>query len=115
MYRYFLKRLVGWCQQLGLKVLLDLHGAPGSQNGFDNSGRRGDINWNGHANIERSLRIVDQMAQMLNAWIFDGTMTEATLYGIELLNEPRGDLYQDVWLDCRDNYFLRGYDVIRQT
>ena len=30
---------------LCLKVLLDLHGAPGSQNGFDNSGKRGPIEW----------------------------------------------------------------------
>lgn len=43
--RFYLKRLVGWCQEIGLKFLLDLHGCPGSQNGFDNSGRRGDILW----------------------------------------------------------------------
>jgi glucan 1,3-beta-glucosidase len=24
-------------------VLIDLHGAPGSQNGFDNSGRKGEV------------------------------------------------------------------------
>ncbi len=34
-----------WANEIGLKILLDLHGAPGSQNGFDNSGRRGDILW----------------------------------------------------------------------
>ena len=28
---------------LGLKVLIELHAAPGSQNGFDNSGRMGPI------------------------------------------------------------------------
>ncbi len=33
------------CQQNGLKLLLDLHGAPGSQNGWDHSGRSGAINW----------------------------------------------------------------------
>ena len=41
--RYFLKRLVRWAEELELKVILDLHGAPGSQNGFDNSGRMGPI------------------------------------------------------------------------
>lgn len=43
---YLLRGLV-WCQELGLKALLDLHAGPGSQNGFDNSGRRGDIGWEG--------------------------------------------------------------------
>ena len=33
------------CQRNGLKLLLDLHGAPGSQNGWDHSGRSGPINW----------------------------------------------------------------------
>ena len=32
-----------WAEELELKVILDLHGAPGSQNGFDNSGRMGPI------------------------------------------------------------------------
>ena len=33
----YLKLAVKWAQGLGLKVMLDLHGAPGGQNGFDNS------------------------------------------------------------------------------
>ena len=41
--RFYLKRLIKWADQLGLKVLLDIHAAPGSQNGFDNSGRMGPI------------------------------------------------------------------------
>jgi aryl-phospho-beta-D-glucosidase BglC (GH1 family) len=34
-----LGQALDWAQTAGLKVLIDLHGAPGSQNGFDNSGR----------------------------------------------------------------------------
>ncbi len=41
--RFYLRRLVKWADDLGLRVLLDLHAAPGSQNGFDNSGRMGTI------------------------------------------------------------------------
>ena len=41
--RFYLRRLVKWADDLGLKVLIDLHAAPGSQNGFDNSGRMGPI------------------------------------------------------------------------
>lgn len=32
-----LRLAINWAQQLKLKVMLDLHGAPGSQNSFDNS------------------------------------------------------------------------------
>ena len=31
--------MMGWLSELGLKANIDLHTAPGSQNGFDNSGR----------------------------------------------------------------------------
>ena len=39
-----LDKAIGWARAAGLKVMLDLHGAPGSQNEFDNSGRLGPIN-----------------------------------------------------------------------
>ena len=32
---YYLKRLLVWLDQLGMKANIDLHGAPGSQNGFE--------------------------------------------------------------------------------
>lgn len=36
----YIDKAIGWARQTGLKVMIDLHGAPGSQNGFDNSGHR---------------------------------------------------------------------------
>ena len=36
----YLDKAVDWAGKYGLKVIVDLHGAPGSQNGFDNSGQR---------------------------------------------------------------------------
>jgi glucan 1,3-beta-glucosidase len=41
----YLDRAIGWARKYNVKVILDLHGAPGSQNGFDNSGQRGAANW----------------------------------------------------------------------
>ncbi|KAL9031983.1 MAG: hypothetical protein Q9196_000056 [Gyalolechia fulgens] len=35
----YIDKAIGWARQTGLKVWIDLHGAPLSQNGFDNSGR----------------------------------------------------------------------------
>ena len=36
----YLDKAVDWAGSYGLKVIIDLHGVPGSQNGFDNSGKR---------------------------------------------------------------------------
>ena len=36
---FYLKRGLQWMDELGLQALIDLHSGPGSQNGYDNSGR----------------------------------------------------------------------------
>ena len=86
----------------GLGVLLDLHGAPGSQNGMDHSGRSGPLGWHtSRANIDHSLRIVEGLAAHCKG--FDN------LVGFELLNEPRWDVpigiiksyYQDAYRRVR--------------
>jgi len=41
----YLDKAIGWARNTGIKVLIDLHGAPGSQNGYDHSGRKGGANW----------------------------------------------------------------------
>ena len=38
----YIDAAIDWSRSLGLKIIIDLHGAPGSQNGFDNSGQRMD-------------------------------------------------------------------------
>ncbi len=90
------------CQQNGLKLLLDLHGAPGSQNGWDHSGRSGPINWpKDPQNIRETLRVLESFAQMFGRHPAFG--------GIELLNEPRDEVpleilqqfYQDAYAPLR--------------
>src|SRR5271170_2562723 len=69
------------CSRNGLKLLLDLHGAPGSQNGWDHSGRSGEIGWDKNPNnIKETVRILAAFAQKYGK--------HPALYGIELLNEP---------------------------
>jgi glucan 1,3-beta-glucosidase len=90
------------CEKNGLKLLLDLHGAPGSQNGWDHSGRSGPINWPKEPqNIQETLRILETFAQKYGR--------HPALYGIELLNEPRDQVpleilqqfYQDAYARLR--------------
>lgn len=40
-----LDRALSLARKYGMRVLLDMHGVRGSQNGFDNSGRMADIQW----------------------------------------------------------------------
>jgi glucan 1,3-beta-glucosidase len=89
-------------QANGLKLLLDLHGAPGSQNGWDHSGRSGPINWpKDPQNISETLRVLESFAQKYGQ--------HPALCGIELLNEPRDvvplgilqQFYQDAYARLR--------------
>lgn len=68
-------------QRNNLKVILDLHGAPGSQNGWDHSGRKGDIGWDKDPNnIKETIRVLGTFAEKYGK--------HPALYGIEMLNEP---------------------------
>jgi glucan 1,3-beta-glucosidase len=91
------------CQKNGLKLLLDLHGAPGSQNGWDHSGRSGPINWpKDPQNIKETLRVLESFAQKYGG--------HPALYGIELLNEPR----PEVPIEILQQFYQDGYARIRQ-
>merc|ERR1712159_585851 len=81
-----LRRLVNeWAAPLGLKVLIDIHTAPGSQNGFDNSGKRGSLDFLEGDNIARWSWTVDAVTR----WATQNLDSES-LWGIEILNEPFG-------------------------
>ncbi|KAF8883295.1 glycoside hydrolase superfamily [Infundibulicybe gibba] len=41
----YIVRLLGWCRKYGIRVNLDLHTVPGSQNGYNHSGKGGQINF----------------------------------------------------------------------
>jgi glucan 1,3-beta-glucosidase len=96
----YLDRAFAWAAKHDLKILLDLHGAPGSQNGWDHSGKRGKTGWTKRGNIVHTLQVLDKLAARYGK--------EPALWGIELLNEPR--LLFDRKL--RD-YYRRGYEIVR--
>ncbi|HEX7653079.1 MAG TPA: glycoside hydrolase family 5 protein [Verrucomicrobiae bacterium] len=87
----------------GLSVLLDLHGAPGSQNGWDHSGRQGSLGWHtSPENISHTIKVLENLA----AWCRD----QDNLLGIELINEPKDEIPQAVLQD----FYRRGYEAIRK-
>jgi len=86
-WRYLL-RGIEWARKYGLRVNLDLHAAPGSQNGWNHSGRQGAIDWiagpNGALNAQRSLDIHNQLSQFFAQ---DRYKNVVAFYG--LVNEPK--------------------------
>jgi glucan 1,3-beta-glucosidase len=85
-WRYLL-RAIEYCRKYGLRVKLDPHGLPGSQNGFNHSGRQGSINWlngsDGEKNAQRALDFHDKVSKFFSQ---DRYKNVVTIYG--LANEP---------------------------
>ncbi|KAF8058540.1 glycoside hydrolase family 5 protein [Lyophyllum atratum] len=68
-WKYIL-RLLGWCRKYGLRVKLDLHTIPGSQNGYNHSGKLGDPNFlngvMGIANAQRALEYIRVFTEFIS-------------------------------------------------
>jgi glucan 1,3-beta-glucosidase len=97
-----LDRALGWAEELGLRVVLDLHAAPGCQNGFDNGGMQGVCEWHTRAEYRaHSVDVLGRLAQRYRA--------SPALCAIEVLNEPRWD----VPTSLLEHYTLRAADAIR--
>lgn len=85
-----------------LMVILDLHTAPGSQNGHDHSGAKGRSGWHKNpANIERTLSTIRKLVET-----YAGA---PSFVGIELLNEPSPKIPHEILL----NFYKRGYEIVR--
>ncbi|TCD64392.1 hypothetical protein EIP91_004140 [Steccherinum ochraceum] len=58
-WKYIL-RIFKWARKYGIRVSLDLHTAPGSQNGYNHSGKSGQINFlNGPMGVANAQRMLD--------------------------------------------------------
>jgi glucan 1,3-beta-glucosidase len=90
-----LDRAFKWAAEFGLCVLVDLHAAPGCQNGFDNGGIMGVVEW--HTKEEYLAHSVDVLGRLAQRY-----RAEPALYGFELLNEPRWDVPTEL---------LKGYNL----
>ena len=107
----FLDRFIAQAAERELYIILDLHGAPGSQNGYEHSGveKREALLWKTPEYMDATVALWDAVSRHysetrpdLGAWI-------ATY---DLLNEPtdryKGTTGKTVW-----DFFDRVYDAIR--
>jgi len=113
-WKYFV-RAAHWCRELGLTIWADLHGAPGSENGFDNSGqylgKSTCQGWSGHPDrVQRTLEILTDLA---HGMVEDGIDDVVTGFGI--LNEPFADCDQDVLRKYYDDAFVVVRSIMGET
>ncbi|KAI3952433.1 hypothetical protein MKX01_005300 [Papaver californicum] len=93
-----------WAKETGIKCIIDLHAAPGSQNGKDHSSSRdGSIEWAKSENIQQSLEAIEFLASKY--------VSDPALLGIELLNEPN---ITKVSPGILMKYYKDGYDIVRK-
>jgi len=109
----YLLNALNWAKANSLNVILDLHGAPGSQNGYDNSGQRTDqpvwatANFTDDAtvtNINRTIQILAFIASEI------GGMVDV----LELLNEAAG-FESAQWAAAVRQFFQDAYSAVRSV
>lgn len=77
----YVDKAMKWANQYDIKVLLDLHTVPGSQNGSDNAGLCGIVQWSKYPErVEKALNVLERLAIRYGQ--------DPALLGIEVLNEP---------------------------
>uniref|UniRef100_A0A5B7BU40 Uncharacterized protein n=1 Tax=Davidia involucrata TaxID=16924 RepID=A0A5B7BU40_DAVIN len=94
-----------WAQKYGINVIIDLHAAPGSQNGFEHSSSRdGSQEWGQtDQNIQETVAVIDFLtARYAN---------NPSLYAVELINEP---LSPGASLESVTKYYSAGYNAVRK-
>jgi glucan 1,3-beta-glucosidase len=107
---YFV-RFAKWAREIGgLEIWADLHGAPGSENGFDNSGHyKGASLCDGwEESTDNVMRTLDIIQDIAHGIVEEGLTDVVTGFG--LLNEPfncdRGVLRR---------YYNDAFDIVRKT
>lgn len=101
-------KYIDWCFDIcakhGLTVLLDLHGAPGSQNGIDHSGCSMRPQWIREDNVQMTLTAIEAMAKRYG--------NRPNLVGFELLNEP-SQYYSENNHTALLDFYEKSYAIIR--
>lgn len=101
-----LDRAFEWAERHELLVMLDLHCAPGCQNGFDNGGIKDVVEWHTREDYRRyALDVLEELAKRYQH--------NPALHALEVLNEPHwniptgllkeynGEAYQRIRKHCK--------------
>lgn len=108
----YLDKAITWARQTQLKVHIDLHGAPGSQNGYDNSGHlirkdAGLLGWTTGDTVKQTLTVIQKIAKKYASKDYQDVVA-----AIELLNEPFPDRLSGT--DVVVQFSKDGYGEVRE-
>ncbi|XP_057442579.1 probable glucan 1,3-beta-glucosidase A [Lotus japonicus] len=94
-----------WAEKYGLKIIIDLHAAPGSQNGDEHSSSRdGSLEWGqSDETIQQTVQVIDFLTARYTK--------SPSLYAVALLNEPRSP---GATLESLNKYYKAGYEAVRK-
>ncbi|KAM0787105.1 hypothetical protein ACM66B_006360 [Microbotryomycetes sp. NB124-2] len=108
-WSYFLKALT-WARKYGLRVNLDLHAVPGSQNGYNHSGKQGSINLlngvMGIANTQRTMNYIRTLTEFISQ---DQYKNLVPMFSI--LNEPYA---ATIGVETLRTFYYEVYTMIRE-
>ncbi|KAF2657878.1 glycoside hydrolase family 5 protein [Lophiostoma macrostomum CBS 122681] len=104
----YVDKAVEWARETGLKVIIDLHGAPGSQNGFDHSGQQlATPGWGKGETVNQTYQVL----QILEDKYAKREM-QSVVIGIQILNEPFLNKLNTTLLK---SFYATSYTQLRQT
>lgn len=99
---HYVDKAFEWAKQTGMRILLDMHAAPGSQNGNDHSGKVGEVGWDdSEANAIQTLEVLTRLVRRYK--------DHPSLLGVELLNEPSVSISKRTLM----KYYRPAYRMIR--
>lgn len=104
----YLDKAINWAGSAGIQVIVDLHGAPGSQNGFDNSGQYTlNASWTKNGNVHYTYEVIQIIASKYG--------NSPTVAAINLINEPFPEKlgYQEQTTTVVVNYHTCGAKIVR--
>ncbi|KAI0035937.1 glycoside hydrolase family 5 protein [Vararia minispora EC-137] len=107
-WNYFLKA-INWARKYGIRINLDFHSVPGSQNGWNHSGRLGTISFlngtMGYANAQRTLDYIRIIAEFISQPQYSSVVT---MLGI--INEPRAIFISN---ENVQRFYGEAYSIVR--
>jgi glucan 1,3-beta-glucosidase len=97
---HYVDNAFAWAAKHGIKVLLSLHGLPGSQNGKMHSGKQGDIAWPQH--MDKTYKLLGKIGERYG--------THEGLLGVSLINEPSPTIPRAFMED----FYAQSYALLRK-
>ncbi len=100
----YIDRALQWCDDLELPFMLDLHTAPGCQNGFDNGGIEGVLDW------PHKKEYIDKTIEVL-VRITTRYQKHKMFHSICVLNEP----FLTIDKKIIDKFYIDSYNALRKV